>query len=98
MRKSNEDQFGPANSEIQKTIMSKCGMHLGVNLRTAQVAGIQEHRKSITQLLQEDNCELNLEEMCDQETTTREYQPIDSNVHAFCKLADKLVLPNMAKE
>ncbi len=44
-------------------------MHLSANLRTTQVAGIQEHRKSITEL-QEDNYELNLEETCDQETAT----------------------------
>ena len=74
-----------ATSSLKEVITNKCGMHMGVNLRKAQNAGIHEYeRESITPV---DN-ELDSTEDNEQLTTNqrREYIPTDNFVHAFCKL------------
>ena len=85
LRARDDKTFGPADASLKEVITNKCGMHLGVNLRKDQNAGIHEYeREGITPV---DN-ELDSMEENEQLTTNqrREYIPTDNFVHAFCKL------------
>ena len=93
-----EEQFGPANKDITQIIENKCGMHLGVNLRKAQNAGIQEYDKAFTASTSneaEDHFALAQQDSGDQVTQNqkREYVGIDTFVHAFCKLLGQVGTP-----
>ena len=94
LRKRDEDQFGPANSEIDELIANKCGMHLGVNLRKAQISGIHEHERTLNATT-DDEYALQQLDISDQATASskREYSPLDSFVHAFCKLLGQVGTP-----
>ena len=46
LRLRDAQQFGEATDSVTQLIESKCGMHLGVNLRKAQNAGINEYDKT----------------------------------------------------
>ena len=84
LRARDEQQFESANSSFKEVIVNKCGMHLGVNLRTAQNAGIQEYDKSKCTM---DDYEVTQQDSADQSTNQkREHIPVDTFVHAFCKL------------
>ena len=88
-RKNDEEKFGETSAEVKEIVANKCGMHLGVNLRKAQNTGIQTYEKNLSP--QQDpslTYELHVEESGEQHSaiTKREYIPIDTFVHAFCKL------------
>ena len=85
LRKRDENQFGPENSELKEIVTNKCGMHLGVNLRKAQNSGIQDYERTLNPQQQDpqdpqDRHELQLEDSSDQDTTgmKRDYR-ISSN-------------------
>lgn len=95
LRARDEETFGPQNSSTQDIIANKCGMHLGVNLRKAQNAGILDFEKS--EPAQMDNYEITQAET-DQSTLStqnqnREYIAVDTFVHSFCKLLGQVGTP-----
>lgn len=59
-------------------------MHLGINLRKAQNAGILAYEKENN--IEQDNYPENGEDEQSTPNQSREYVPIDTFVHAFCKL------------
>ena len=67
-------------------------MHLGVNLQKAQVAGIHQYERELNI---EDEAQLPVIEESDQclPNQKREYIPIDTFVHSFCKLLGQRVTP-----
>ena len=85
LRARDHEQFGPENASLKVIVSNKCGMHLGVNIRKAQNAGITEYEKE-----QNIDDEQHLENMEDTEQSTpnqkREHVAIDTFVHSFCKL------------
>ena len=91
LRERDQNKFGPANESLKELVVNKCGMHLGVNLRKAQNAGILEHDKNTTT----DDFEVTQVDSADQasQSSKREYAPIDSFVHAFCKLLGPVGTP-----
>ena len=91
LRVRDEHLYGPVNNSLKEVVANKCGMHLGVNLRKAQNAGILEYDKSAM----EDDYEMTMEDSADQvtENKKREHIPIDSFVHAFCKLLGQVGTP-----
>ena len=71
-------------------------MHLGVNLRKAQNAGIQAYEKSNSLDTSQDvEYEATQQDTSDQNTssTQRDYVGVDTFVHAFCKLIGQVGTP-----
>ena len=75
-RVQDRDRFGEPSSENPTThlVQNFCGMHLGVNLRKAQNAGVRQFYKEATE---------------DTESSFRDYEPGDRFVHEFCKVFGK---------
>ena len=45
LRARDQEQFGPENASLKVIVTNKCGMHLGVNIRKALNAVINEYEK-----------------------------------------------------
>ena len=69
------ERFGDPLGEnpTNHLVQNFCGMHLGVNLRKAQNAGVRKFYKEVNET----------------EGSCREYEPDDRFVHEFCKVIGK---------
>ena len=82
LRVRDHEQFGPENASLKVIVSNKCGMHLGVNIRKAQNAGINEYVKE--QNIDDEQLLENMEDT--EQSTPNEHVAIDTFVHSFCKL------------
>ena len=78
-RARDREKYGehPGENPTTHLVQNFCGMHLGVNLRKAQNAGVREFYK----------------EASDDTVTERHYEPGDRLVHEFCKVFGKCGTP-----